>query len=323
MKKGSAVGAKRREKTCPICSLDYVKIRRHIEHIHGKPDGTLSTQDIDEVMKSIPRLSRISRQRTATVAADANVPAPTTAATQAASTTVAADAMETTVQYRTTMAAPAVPATVISVATASRRKCLNCGSAPLRLDLHLTRVHSYKSTSAEDKSAMTSQLSTTTSDDVPSAISSTLEGLLNDFHLSIQSLAGGSTESRPATQERNCVSRIMYAVMGVDEWSPAILKCLKTVGDKPNGVLYRFIEEGKTASTISSYVVSLLGFLKYVQAKPELLVGFCKPEELQAYTAYLSLVQKSTARLRTKHDNYKKMVSKDDHGALFAQIGGL
>jgi len=276
-------------------------------------------------------LPRAPRHSTATVAADVDAPPP--AATTAISTSVA-DAMATTMATTpaaptapaaastTALATPALQTTVTSVATASRRKCIYCASAPLRLDLHLTRVHAYKSTSAEYKSAMSSQPSTTTSDDVPSAITATLEGLLNDFHSSMQGLAGGSTESRPATQKRNCVSRILYAILGVDEWSPSVLRRLKTVGEKPHGVLYRFIEDGKMASTVSSYVVSLLAFLKYMKAKPELLVGFCRPEELPAYMAYLSLIQKSASRLRAKQDTYKKTLSNDDHCALFAQIGG-
>jgi len=45
-------------------------------------------------------------------------------------------------------------------------------------------------------------LVTTSSDDVPSAISSMLEGLLDDFQLTIQSLAGGSTVSRPTQTKK-------------------------------------------------------------------------------------------------------------------------
>lgn len=190
-----------------------------------------------------------------------------------------------------------------------------------RLGLHLTRIHRLKSSSTEYKTAMACAVKSLAASSPPPLVSATLEGLLDDFESTIQGLAGGSTEARPANQKRNSVSRILYAIMGDDSWSPAVLRRLKSVGEKPDGVMYRMLTAGKTASTVGSYVVSLLSFMRYLQAKPELLAGFCHAYELESYITYMNGIQKSASRLRSKHDTFKKSTEATDHRSLFAQLG--
>jgi len=109
---------------------------------------TASAHEIDNVMKTIPLLSRTIRVRTSCV-----------------NETVVADPMEPNVRPPTpptTMAAPAAPTTVVTVANAevcttvassssvapaaaqeTRRKCVYCGSAPdagTLIQVHVGRV---------------------------------------------------------------------------------------------------------------------------------------------------------------------------------------
>jgi len=148
----------------------------------------------------------------------------------------------------------------------------------------------------------------------------TLESMLNAFESHIQSLPEGSTEQRPAQQKRNNVSRILYAIMGTDDWHPSMLRKLKTVGDKPDGVLYKMLEAGLIASTVSVYIIALLGFLRFLQVKTEFLTGFC--EEIPSYLGYLDAMQRSASRLRAKYDNYKAGAAvTSDHAASLANIG--
>jgi len=127
---------------------------------------------------------------------------------------------------------------------------------------------------------------------------------------------------RPAQQKRNNVSRILHSLMGTQDWHPSLLRKLKTVGDKPDGVLYKMLEAGRTASTVSVYVIALVGFLKFLQVRTEFLTGFCALEEIPSYLGYLDAMQRSASRLRAKHDNSKGVACPtSDRAASLANIG--
>jgi hypothetical protein len=79
-----------------------------------------------------------------------------------------------------------------------------------------------------------------------------------------------------------------------------------------------------TASTLSTYVIALMSFLKFLQVKPEFIHGFCTLQELLTYITYLQNMQRSASRLRAKHDNHKKGLGNTglrDHANEYAQYG--
>lgn len=104
----------------------------------------------------------------------------------------------------------------------------------------LPSVSVQKSASANFKAAMCKAMAN---------VASNLESLLVEFKVTVQGIACGNTKPRPTKWIRNRVSRIFYQIMEQDEWSPAIFRRLKTVGDKLSGVLHIILESGQTAST--------------------------------------------------------------------------
>jgi len=101
-----------------------------------------------------------------------------------------------------------------------------------------------------------------------------------------------------------------------------MLRKLKTVGDKPNRVLYKMLDAGLTASTVSVYIIALLSFLRFLQVRTEFFTGFCALEEIPSYLGYLDAMQRSASRLRAKYGKYKAATyATSDHAASLVNIG--
>jgi len=96
-------------------------------------------------------------------------------------------------------------------------KCVKCGAWVQRLDIHLTRTHKINSKSAEYQSLVRQGKDAAPDSVVVAGQPATLECVLDAFELHIQSLAGGSTEKRPAQQKRNADSRVLYSIMGTED----------------------------------------------------------------------------------------------------------
>lgn len=180
--------------------------------VSAQPDGLPATMNAAPVLPinplvvaitSAPSQSAATSQQSSAASCVPVLPAPFTSGSVVLPASV-------------TSGSAVLPTPVVALA------CSKCGRTVKRLDIHVVRVHTVKSGTADYQAIMRDLIPSVAR--VPPSTTLTLEGLLDDFEQTIQSLAGGRTEPRQAKQKRNAVSRVLYKVVGDDAWSPAILR---------------------------------------------------------------------------------------------------
>jgi hypothetical protein len=123
-------------------------------------------------------------------------------------------------------------------------------------------------------------------------------------------------QPEPARRLVQYCHRICSGLQGVSPFTPSVFRGLLTIGDRETGILWKIRDgtgndDGKErkSSTLATIVESLLKFISFLRAKPELLQGFTSVTDLKRYDEYLQNVHLACVKGRGKQDIERKIAA--------------